>query len=82
LKILSVIFAGVLICLRSIIYLVLLQVQIKICLCLDFFLYPDKKIKKFFKILPIEGVAFVLIAERGKEWFVSPPFKKGKEVKT
>lgn len=81
LKSLFHVLAVVLICLRSTFY-ILLQVQIKTCLCLGFFLYSNKKIKKFFKILPIEGTPFVLIAERGKERFVSPPFKKGKEVKT
>jgi len=41
---------------------------------------------KFFgflsKALPIHDLPFVLMTERGKEWFKSPPFDKRKEVKT
>jgi len=32
--------------------------------------------------LPIHDLPFVLMTERGKEWFKSPPFDKRKEVKT
>lgn len=62
-------------------HIVLLKVQIKTCLCLDFFLSREENLKKFSQNLPIDGVPLVLIAERGKERFISPPFKKREEVK-